>query len=296
MVNNFLQRVLIIGSSGTIGQALIPELKKLNAEIITPGHNILDITNPYQTKDYIHQVRPSLVINAAAFTDVEKSEKEQLKAWKINAYGPLIVAKICAEQQTPLVHFSTDFVFSGEKKQPYTEEDRFNPLNVYGTTKAAGDLFVSHVTDQYYIIRTSRLFGMGKSRRKDFVQRIIEAITSQPYLKIVDDQVACYTYSNDLAKWLIALFKTNARYGIYNLCNKGECSWYKFAREILKLKGLSFYKIKPIKTAEWPSLAKRPLYSSLSTKKFELVTGIKPRTWQEALKEYICCSSQEDYN
>ena len=287
MAKDFLQRVLVIGGLGAIGQSLLLEFNSLNVETIAPSHDELDITNSRQTNSYIEHIKPSLVINAAAFTDVEKSEQEQLKAWTVNAYGSLVVANGCTEQDIPLVHFSTDFVFSGEKQEPYSEEDRFKPLSVYGDTKAAGDLFIRHVTDKYFIIRISRLFGIGRSGRKDFVRRVLEAAVNQQHLEIVNDQVACYTYSKDLAGWIVALLMKDAPYGVYNLCNGGECSWYTFTKKILEIIGYQFDSIMPVSSTEWPSLATRPAYSSLSTKKFQQLTGILPRDWEYALLEYL---------
>ena len=234
--------------------------------------------------------KPDAIVNTAAFVRVDDCEAEQDKAFLVNALGARNIAVVAQELEAKLVHISTDYVFGGEpepKSTPYTEFDTPVPLNIYGKSKLAGENFVQHLCTKYFIVRTSALFGIAGALGKggNFIETIIKLAKERDKLKVVNDQVFSPTYTRDLAKKIAQLITTEY-YGIFHITNSGACSWYEFAKAILKLAGLNT-PVMPVTSAEYPQKARRPNNTVLDNYQLRLLGMADMRSWQEALKDYM---------
>lgn len=286
-------KILITGSSGMLGTDLCEVLAREH-EIVgldinegSSGHFYkADILNREMISEIIEKEKPDFVIHAAAWTDVDGCEGDPDRAERINTFGTENVARASASHGVPLIFISTDYVFDGEAKRPYAENDRTNPINVYGRTKQKAEEIISKVGDQYIIARTSWLFGRNG---KNFVDTVMSKAVKEKTLKVVDDQVGTPTYTRDLAAALAALVGSIGTIGreTLHVTNSGRCSWYEFAARILREKGLKDAKVIPVRSSEYPRPARRPSFSVLDNKKFQKMTGHRTRDWSEALKEYI---------
>ncbi len=274
----------ILGARGQLGQDLVclanekPGYKNLCAL----DYEEVDITDAESVGRILHEKRPRIVINAAAYTDVDGCERKPDIAWAVNAEAPGYIARACTETGCRLIHISTDFVFDGMKRAPYEPDDAVNPLNVYGQTKADGEQQVRRMAKDYLIVRTSWLFS---SFGTNFVKTILRLAGEREELRIVNDQIGSPTYARDLANALLTMGEGSLQ-GIYHFCNKGACSWYSFAKRIIEQTKLGV-KFSPISSEESHRPAKRPPYSVLSTEKLSCKTGLRPRPWQEALDECL---------
>jgi dTDP-4-dehydrorhamnose reductase len=281
-------RVLIIGANGQLGTDLCRVLNNLEVTPLT--HNDIEVTSMDSVRKALLKHKPDVIINTAAFVRVDDCEDEQDKAFLVNALGARNVAVIAQELGAKLVHISTDYVFGGEsepERVPYTEFDIPVPLNTYGKSKLAGEKFVPHLCARYFIVRTSALFGIAGALGKggNFVETIIKLAKERDELKVVNDQVFSPTYTLDLAT-KIARLLTTEYYGIFHITNSGACSWYEFAKEILKLAGLKT-PMTPITSAEYPQKARRPNNSVLDNYQLRLLRIADMRSWQEALQDYM---------
>lgn len=265
-------KILVTGANGMLGQDLCPILEDVGAFVIETDIDTLDITNAGQVDSILTETRPDMVIHCAAYTNVDKAEEDLENAKLINVTGTENVAKSCAKLDIPLVYISTDYVFDGTKKEPYTPEDTPNPLNNYGLTKLQGEEAVKKHCEKYYIARTSWLYG---HYGKNFVETMISK-AGEP-LKVVDDQTGCPTWTVELANGILRLLQKP--YGTYHVCGSGSTSWYGFAQEIFKQSGLDV-KLEPCKTDDFPRPAKRPQYSVMANDKI-------CRNWQAALQDYL---------
>jgi len=290
-------KILITGSDGQLGKALRKVLPENDTYFTTRKE--LDITDKNQSVQQIISNRPDIVIHTAAYTDVDGCEKNKPLAYSVNVIGTKNVSLACQKINALLVYISTDFIFDGAKKIAYQENDRPNPLSYYGKTKLEGELLVKKL-EKHLIIRTSWVFGEGpafakaSTGKKNFVQTILNLSKTKKEISVVNDQVGCPTYAADLASAIWQLINPKSKIinqvsGIYHITNQGSCSWYEFAKEIVKIKKLKI-KIVPISTAEWrkikPDSATRPSYSVLDSLKLKRA-GIVLRPWQEALREYL---------
>ena len=295
-------QVLITGSSGMLGIDLCEELagdyEVYGADLVANKNFICDITDRKSISDVITKVKPDVVIHTAAWTDVDGCELVKNKAYRINSIGAENVALGCKAAGAALIYISTDFVFDGKKKSAYKETDRPNPLSVYADSKFKGEEAVKKAIKNYFIIRTSWLYGKNG---KNFVDTIIEKSKTDKELRVVDDQVGSPTYTVDFAKAIHVLLdrvfvKREAssvkRYGIYHITNSGSVSWYEYAKTILGLTG-SDSRALPISSKELNRPAKRPAMSVLDNSKFIALTGYRMRNWKTALKEYL--SGRESY-
>ena len=217
---------------------------------------------------------PDIIIHCAAYTNVDKAEDESETAELINVKGTENLAKVCAKNNIPLVYISTDYVFDGEKTNPYTPDDSPNPINIYGKTKLGGEEVIKKYCEKYYIIRTSWLYG---HHGKNFVETML-SLRGNPEIKVVDDQIGCPTWTMDLSDGILKIIN-NKPCGTYHVCGSGETSWFGFAKEVFKQAGISV-NIIPCTTSEFPRPAKRPKYSVMDN------NGIC-RDWKLALKDYI---------
>ncbi|HOE66402.1 MAG TPA: dTDP-4-dehydrorhamnose reductase [Candidatus Hydrogenedentes bacterium] len=274
---------LILGARGQLGRDLCATFARLG-DVVGIDLPELDVADRHAVDRQIALCHPAWVINAAAYTDVEKAESDRDAAFRTNETGARVVAEAAAAAGIPVVYYSTDFVFGGDASnaRPYECDDPIAPKGVYAASKAAGETATRLANPQHFIVRTAWLYGPGGN---NFVEKILRAAHSRPQLKVVDDEVGSPTHTLDLAEATLALCRTEA-YGTYHAVNEGSCNRYDFAREILRLAGLTT-PIGPCRANEFPSQAPRPAYSVLSNAKLEATTAHRMRPWREALAHYM---------
>jgi len=273
------KKVLILGAKGMLGQALARVFS--DADLSLWDLNQLDITDQQQVEQKILSLQPQIIINAAAYTDVDGCETNEDLAVRVNGLAVGYLASVAKHLGAILVHYSTDYVFDGQNSAGYKESDPTNPVNAYGRTKLRGEQELTKKGEKYYLIRTAWLYGPGG---KNFVDTILTKAKSSDKLKVVNDQFGKPTYTLDLAQATRNIVEQNQPFGIYHITNQAPASgitWYEFAQAAVKLKNLSA-EIEPCSTEEFPRPAQRPKYSML------INTKIKPmREWQEALNDYL---------
>lgn len=276
-------KILITGAGGMLGYDLVNAF--VNEDIIVADLPEWDITESDSLNNKIQTCRPDLIINAAAYTDVEGAEANRDLAFKVNAEGVKNLAGIASQLQVPLVHISTEYVFDGRNEKGYNEDDLTGAQNVYGQSKEQGEKHLLALCRQYYLVRTSWLFGRapqkGKPRGKNFIDQIIELGLKQQEVRVVNDQIGRPTYAKDFALALRDLVKAKPPYGIYHLVNEGSGSWYDLAAEAFKARDLPTRLI-AVPSSQFPSRAIRPQFSLLNNNKFN-----KLRDWRQAVKEYL---------
>jgi len=285
-----MKRILIIGSEGMLGKALLSSFKGPDIEVIGTDiraeKNPLDITKPDDTTDFIKQIRPDVVIHAAAYTDVDGCELNLNDAYLVNTEGTKNVANACKHAGAFLVYISTDFIFDGTKTMPYIEDDAPSPISIYGRSKLQGEERIRQLLEQYLIIRTSWLFG---ENGKNFVDTIINKAESGEPLRVVDDQRGSPTYANDLVDGIAGLllkdFDLNIK--ILHITNSGSCTWYDFTKEIIRAKGIKGVNLKPVASDAIKRPAKRPKMSILDNTRFIKASGGSLPSWQDALARYL---------
>ena len=282
-------KILILGAKGNLGQQLVKTFSADN-EVIAWDRGEIDITDRELIFKKTADLKPELVINAAAYNAVDKcetSDEEYDLAKKINIDGPKFLAEACLEVGAILVHYSTNYVFEGKKKRGYNETDEPKPINRYGKSKYHGEKRILELSGRglkWYLIRTSKLFGSkteSEMAKQSFFDIMLEQARTQPSLEVVDEELSCYTYTPDLAKATKELVDAGRGYGIYHLTNSGSCTWYSAAVELFKLAGIKI-EVKPITGEKLVRPAKRPKYSELLNTKFTPM-----RDYQEALREYL---------
>jgi dTDP-4-dehydrorhamnose reductase len=286
-----MNKVLITGSEGMLGKALARALESEKTQIIRADINSaeepIDITDKNAVTGFIEQIRPDIIVNTAAYTDVGGCEKNPEKAYSVNTQGVKNIACAARKSNSFLIQISTDYVFDGRKTIPYTVKDRPNPINIYGKSKLEAEDAVRDMLDNYVIIRTSWLFG---KTGKNFVDSIIGQAESGRPLKVVDDQAGCPTYVQDLATAIVKLLPRTYNLEpktIIHITNSGSCTWYEFAKEILKIKNTGNIRIEPVKSNEISSPAKRPEMSVLDNSEYIELTGNTLPCWQDALRRYL---------
>lgn len=275
--------VLVIGGMGQLGQALqsvAPQQAGIDFHFATSAQ--ADVTDSNSLRNIFTQTNPDYCINASAYTAVDKAESETDRAYAINVAGARNLAETCKIFDTELIHISTDFVFDGQKKTPYTETDATNPQGVYGRTKLQGELAIAQTFEKYYIVRTSWLYSIFGN---NFMKTMLRVAQERDALNVVDDQIGTPTLATDLALAIIRIIQSgNKQYGIYHYSNEGTASWYDFAKEIFDLKGVKV-KLNPIPTSAYPTPAKRPEYSVLDKTKIKATFGIQIKDWKTALRQ-----------
>ncbi len=273
-------KVLVIGAAGQLGHDLM--------DIFAPDHETtgvdigeVDITDPDSVAGVVSSAAPDVVINAAAFTDVDGCESKREAAWAVNADGAGNTAAACAAAGAALVHVSTDYVFDGRKGSPYREDDPTSPLGEYGKSKLAGERAVQEALERHLIVRTAWLFGTAGH---NFVKTMLRLGRERDRLQVVDDQTGSPTYSGHLARALKQLVETRLdRPGIYHMTNDGHCTWYRFAAEIFRLAGIEV-ELSPTTTEAFGSPAPRPAYSVLANTR---APDIRLPHWREGLLECL---------
>ena len=276
-------KVAVIGASGQLGADLV---EVFGEKAIPLTHKNLDVTD-FESLKILKELKPDVIINTAAYVRVDDAELYPEKAFQVNSIGALNVAKIANEIDAINVYISTDYVFDGTKGEPYTEEDVPNPLNVYGLSKYAGEIFTRNYSKKYYIIRVASLYGKAGASGKggNFIEFMIQKAKNREEIRVVDDMFMSPTYTKDVAITLKKFLELKPEFGAYHMVNEGYCSWYEFTKVIFEILGWDV-EVKPIKSSELKRLAKRPRFSALENEKLEKL-GLRMRPWKEALREYL---------
>lgn len=281
-----MKKIWICGALGMLGSHFSRLLSQRKIPFVANDYQDIDITDLDKVSDFVRTQKISHIINCAAYTQVDKAEVEQRQAYLVNAVGPHHLGIAGRRHGARVLHFSTDYVFDGKGRTPYSEEHNCTPLGAYGMSKLAGEIKLLDEHEHVCIIRTSWLFGFPG---KNFVETMLRLMNEKEQLRIVYDQTGRPTYCQDLAEAALDLLDEE---GVFHFANAFETSWFQFAKEIHRqAKDLGFplkmKTIEPIPTHEYPTPAKRPAYSTLSTKKIEEYLGRTPRPWQEALYDYL---------
>ncbi|MEN6321450.1 MAG: dTDP-4-dehydrorhamnose reductase [Syntrophaceae bacterium] len=275
-------KILILGYKGMLGSDLVLRLIGSH-DVIGRDIEDFDIASADACEHIISDAEPDVVINAAAYTDVDGCESNKELCFSVNAEGVKNIAVICKDKGIKIVHFSTDYVFNGKKETPYLEDDLCDPINVYGCSKLAGEQYLQQYSNNYLLIRSSWLYGRNG---KNFVRTIVEKARTEKSLKIVDDQVGSPTFTWDLAR-AVQLLVEGQYNGIFHITNRGHCSWYEFAQKIVKFSSANDVAVYPITSDVLSRPANRPSYSVLGCRKFIESTGKTMRYWQVALGDFI---------
>jgi dTDP-4-dehydrorhamnose reductase len=286
-------KILFTGANGQLGH----EIKRaaLKREISVEGltRQKLDITQPDSIKAAILRCNPTIVINCAAYTAVDKAENEPELAFAVNQDGPAYLAKVCSDHDIALIHISTDYVYDGSKNSAYLESDSIAPINVYGKSKAAGESKIVLGLKKHIIIRTSWLYGCHGN---NFVKTMLRLGREREQIGVVDDQFGCPTHAVDLAEVILTVASVISKgdfsgWGIYHFANRGIVSWYEFAKAIFEIAGksidLKLTQLNALTTDQYPTAAARPVYSVLSVKKIRQEFGIDPPFYLNSLKEMM---------
>jgi dTDP-4-dehydrorhamnose reductase len=281
-------RVAIFGATGMLGQALLRQWTE--DDITGIGSAQVDIRNPDQVRTAIEHSKPDWIVLAAAYTDVDGCEINPTLASSVNTHGAVNVAKAASRAGSKLLFVSTDYVFDGKKNSAYEITDARNPINAYGRSKAEAEEKLGAILPDCCIVRTSWLFGPGG---KCFPDTILKIAANRKEIEVVNDQRGCPTYTRDLADAIIQLCGSGAR-GIVHATNSGDCTWFDFAKEILRQAGVSTT-VKPTTSDKYVRPAERPKYSVLSSTSLSAY-GIKMRPWQEALPDYLAERSRSNFD
>jgi len=283
-------KILILGAKGNLGQQLVKVFTESESEVIAWDREEIDITDRELILKKVHDIRPNVIVNAAAYNSVDKceaSDEEYDFAKKINIDGPKHLAEAAFAVDAVLIHYSTNYVFDGLKKRGYKETDEPKPINRYGKTKFHGEKRILELSGQglkWYLIRTSKLFGTkGNSAgaKPNFFDLMLDLSKKKTELEVVDEEVSCFTYTPDLARATKKLLESDRGHGIYHLTNSGAGTWYEAASELFNLAGMDI-KLKPISSDKLLRSARRPKYSILLNTKLEPL-----RDYKEALREYL---------
>lgn len=274
-------RTLIFGARGQLGRDLTAAFERAGE---VRGYDLpeVDIADEVALQPLVESFGPDLLVNAAAYTNVDGAEDDMAQAFLSNETGARNIAELAAWHQVPVVYFSTDYVFDGTKGAPYAPDDPLAPLGVYGKSKAAGEHATIVANPRHFILRTAWLYGPGGN---NFVEKVLRAAETRPELSVVDDEVGSPTHTYDLAEAALALAKTQ-HYGIYHAVNTGACNRFDFARAFLEMAGVDT-PIRPCKAADYPSKAARPAYSVLDNTTLAAATGQPMRPWRDALAHYM---------
>jgi len=277
--------VLVTGANGQLGQSIKSIANKYpTIQFVYTDFYEMDITNIESCTNAFLKYQPQFCINTAAYTAVDKAESEPEKAHLINGLGSENLAKVCKENDTILLHISTDFIFDGTSKKPYLESDLPNPQSVYGQTKLEGEIAIQNTWEKHFIIRTSWVYSQFGA---NFMKTMLRLASERDSLSVVSDQIGTPTNAVDLAEVLLTIVKSPithhlSSFGIYNFSNEGVCSWYDFAAAIFHQKEIKI-DLTPIPTSAYPTPAKRPAYSVLDKTKIKITFNIEVNEWKTSL-------------
>ena len=282
-------KIVVLGTGGRLGAAL---LRKYGDKFDVAGFDRtqVDLSDLNEVREKLRKTRFDVLINAAGFTKVDLCETQPDRAFLINAEAPRVVAEICDEKNARLIHFSTDYVFGGDRREPYSEEDQASPISVYGESKLAGENNILTAKSQNLVVRVSWVFGPD---RPSFVDAMIKQAQENERVEAIADKFSAPTYTHDIARALPQFFDRDVEGGILHFANAGQCSWQEYAQWALdcchdaglplRARTVGADKLKNM--ASW--IARRPVYSVLSTAKYTKLTDTSPRTWREAVSDYI---------
>ena len=282
-------KIVILGTGGRLGAALLREYRD-KFEVTGFDRTQLDLSDMNGVPEKLQETGFDVLINAAGFTKVDLCETEPDRAFLVNAEAPRVLAEICGEMSSRLIHFSTDYVFDGEKREPYTEGDQAAPISIYGESKLAGEKNVLAAQDRNLVVRVSWVFGPD---RPSFIDAMIKGALESERVDAIADKFSAPTYTRDVAELLPQFFERSVDGGIVHFSNAGQCSWQEYAQWALDcchnaglpLRARTVGAGKLENMTNW--IARRPVYSVLSTAKYTKLTGISPRTWREAVSDYI---------
>jgi dTDP-4-dehydrorhamnose reductase len=282
-------KIVIIGSGGRLGAALMREYND-KFDVTSFNRAQIDLSDRDALRRKLRVENFDVLINAAAFTNVDLCETQREKAFRVNTDAPRILAEICRDKKAKLIHFSTDYVFDGEKREPYRESDPANPISVYGESKREGEKLVLQTHHQHLVVRVSWVFGPD---RPSFIDGVIKRARESKNVDAIADKFSTPTYTCDIAEMLPQFFERDVEGGILHFANAGKCSWQEYAQwaldccasEGIALKAKTVSALKLSGMRNW--VARRPVYSVLFTVKFFSLTGNTPRTWHDAVAEYI---------
>ena len=291
--------IVILGAGGRLGAALMREFRP-KYDVVGFNHAQLDLSDLEGLREKVGATTFDVLINAAAFTNVDACETERDRAFRINADAPGVLAEICNEKDAKLIHFSTDYVFDGQKRAPYTEKDQANPISGYGESKLAGERNVLAAEDGHLVVRVSWVFGPD---RPSFVDAMIKRAQQDEKIDAIADKFSTPTYTHDIARMLLQFFDREVAGGILHFANAGKCTWQEYAqwaldccrdagislkgRTVGALKLSEMTRLRQGSGGQAPWVARRPVYSVLSTAKYTELTGTSPRAWREAVNDYI---------
>ena len=281
-----MKNVLVTGSNGQLASC-IKDLEKQykNLKLIYTDYQELDICDLNQLNTFFKSnSKIHYCINCAAYTAVDKAETDVDKAYEINAQGAKNLAIVCHEFDVVLIHISTDFVFDGQKNEPYVETDVANPISVYGASKLQGEIEIKQILEKYFILRTSWLYS---EHGNNFMKTMLRLAETRDEISVVSDQIGTPTYAGDLAEVILKIMSLkNTNFGLYHYSNEGATSWYDFAKAIFEASNLKI-KTNPIKSAAYPTPAKRPAYSVLDKTKIKKTLRIQAPFWSESLQKAV---------
>jgi len=282
-------RVLIVGSQGRLAGSLLKCWAKSH-EVTGLARPALDVSDLNSLPRILGDLDFDVLVNGTGLTNVDLCESACEEAHIVNALAPGVLAECASRQGARLIHFSTDYVFDGKKREAYSEEDTPSPLGVYGATKLEGERRVLGQDARHMVVRVSWVFGPGKS---SFADSLIKRAMREDRVEAIEDKFSCPTSAEDTAKWLEFFFDSSLEGGLYHACNSGQCSWREYGEKAIQLATEAGLKLKtnqvaPIRLADMKQfIAPRPVFSMLSTRKLTAATSIMPRHWHEALREYI---------
>lgn len=279
-------RILITGKNGQVGTEL-SRLYHSRQDVVLTGRRECDLSNEQSIRDTVRRVKPAVILNAGAYTAVDQAEKEPGLCFAINAHAPRVLAQEAARLDALLIHYSTDYVFNGEKADPYLETDPVSPVNVYGKSKAAGEAAIAEAATRFLVLRTSWVYG---AHGKNFLRTMLRLGAERPELRVVDDQLGAPTSAAAIASATVRLVEQSlsGAWGIYHLTAAGSTSWAGFARAIFQAGMLNTQpRVQPIPSSDYPTPARRPANSVLVNDKFAHVFGFRLPTWQQQLNEVL---------
>ena len=292
-------KLVVVGAGGRLGAALMREFRA-KYEVVGFNHAQLDLSNLESVREELGATTFDVLVNAAAFTNVDACETERDRAFRINAEAPGVLAEICNEKDAKLIHFSTDYVFDGQKRAPYTEDDQANPISAYGESKLAGEKCVLAAENGHLVVRVSWVFGPD---RPSFVDAMIKRAQQDEKINAISDKFSTPTYTHDIANMLPQFFDRGVAGGVLHFANAGKCTWQEYAqwaldccrdadislkaRTVGALKLNEMTRLRQGSGGQAPWIARRPVYSVLSTVKYTELSGTEPRAWREAVADYI---------
>jgi dTDP-4-dehydrorhamnose reductase len=278
-----VKRILLVGGAGQLGTAIA--CRWSDCELVAPSHGELDLERSDELRDVIERVKPDVLVNAAAFHNVDRCEAEPERAFEVNALAVGRAARLACDRDIAFVTISTDYVFDGRRERPYTESNAPHPLSAYGASKLAGEYLVERLQSRAFVVRTCGMYGKrGSHRGHGFIDRILAQSQAAQPLRVVADVVASPTFAGHLADALRRLIETDA-YGLYHAANAGPVSWYDFACEALRQAGVNA-PVEPITAAQWKTTALRPRFSALENARLRGL-GIEMPSWRDGIAGYL---------